>query len=116
MKRRHLIGLVLASALAVACGGARQRQPVTDQPRTTVQVENQGFLDMVIYLLIGSQRVRLGTASGSSTSVFRIPPQYVFGASSLQFLADPIGSNRSPISDTIVVSPGDQVRLIIPPT
>ena len=114
MKRRQLFGLALAP-LAVACGAARQRQPAQSEPRTTVRVDNQGYLDMVIYLLIGSQRVRLGTASGSSTATFRIPPQYVFGASSLQFLADPIGSNRTPISDTIVVSPGDEVRLIIPP-
>ena len=114
MRRRQLVLLAFAP-LAVACA-ARQRQPAAAQPRTSVRVENQGFLDMVIYLMVGSQRVRLGTASGNSTSLFRIPPQYVFGASSLQFMADPIGSSRTPISDTIVVSPGDEVRLIIPPT
>ena len=31
------------------------------------------------------------------------------------FLADPIGSNRTPVSDEITVQPGDQVRLVLPP-
>ncbi len=72
---------------------------------------------MVIYLLQGGggTRIRLGTANGNSTSTFTIPQQYVFGVSSLQFLADPVGGTRTPVSDQIQVSPGDQVRLIIPP-
>jgi hypothetical protein len=113
MNRRAYLALMLASGVA-ACGGAR-RPPGAAQPVTTVRVDNQSYLDMVIYLLAGSQRIRLGTAGGSSTTTLRIPPQYVFGLTSLQFLADPIGSGRTPVSDTITVSPGDEVRLVIPP-
>ncbi|MGQ0648698.1 MAG: hypothetical protein ACT4P7_14150 [Gemmatimonadaceae bacterium] len=115
MNRRRYLAVLLALS-AAACGGARQGSAGTAQPTTTVRVENQSYLDMVIYLIAGSQRIRLGTAGGNSTTTLRIPQQYVFGVSSLQFLADPIGSNRTPISDTIAVSPGDQVRLMIPPT
>jgi hypothetical protein len=34
---------------------------------------------------------------------------------SLRFLADPIGSNRTPISEEITVEVGDEVVLRIPP-
>jgi len=110
--RRNFV-CVAAALVLTACGGARS--PASDQPQTTLRVENQGFLDMTIYLLVGSQRVRLGIATGNSTTVMRIPSQYVFGATSLRFLADPIGGNRTPVSESITVSPGDEVGLIIPP-
>jgi hypothetical protein len=71
---------------------------------------------MTIYLLAGSQRIRLGQAGGNSTTTLRIPSQYVFGATSLRFLADPIGSNRTPVSESITVTPGDEIGLVIPPT
>jgi hypothetical protein len=112
MTRRIFICAAAALALS-ACGGARSQ--ASDQPQTTLRVENQGFLDMTIYLLAGSQRVRLGIATGNSTTVMRIPSQYVFGATSLRFLADPIGGNRTPVSESITVTPGDEVGLVIPP-
>lgn len=113
MHRRQWLALTLTAGL-VACGGAR-RTPPDAQPETTVEVDNQGFLDMTIYLIAGSARIRLGIAGGARVTTLRIPPQYVFGVSSLQFLADPIGGRRAPVSDTINVSPGDRLRLVIPP-
>lgn len=115
LRRSFVRALPLATAGAVAACRSGSRAPAPPQPRTTVRVENQGFSDMVIYLINGGQRIRLGTATGNGTTTFTIPPQFVFGVSSLQFLADPIGGNRTPVSDAIQVSPGDQVRLIIPP-
>ncbi len=53
--------------------------------------------------------------SGNSTGVLRIPPSFVQPGVQLRFLADPIGGSRSPVSDQIVVSPGDEVQLTIPP-
>ena len=54
-------------------------------------------------------------APGNSTTTFTIPANLIFGATPLRFLADPIGSNRTPVSDEITVQPGDQVRLVLPP-
>lgn len=107
--------LLLALALSVAGCGGRRRGPAPPQgPRTTVRVENQNFLDMNIYVLNGSQRVRLGNVSGVSTRVFTIPPNLVFGIGSLRFQADPVGSGRTPISQEISVRAGDEVLLVIP--
>lgn len=113
LSRRNFLVLTL-SMTAVACGGAR-RPPSTTDAQTTVRVQNQGFLDRVIYLVTGSQRIRLGQVTGNSTAVLRIPSQYVFGASEMRFIADPIGSNVAPISESITVIPGDEVILTIPP-
>jgi hypothetical protein len=98
------------------CGAARQGGPRGSDPVTMLQVENQSFLDMNIYLVTsGGARIRMGTASGNSSTNLQIPATYVFGGSELRFLADPIGSQRTPISQSITVFPGDTVRLIIPP-
>ncbi|MBV6521550.1 MAG: hypothetical protein MNPFHGCM_01689 [Gemmatimonadaceae bacterium] len=86
-----------------------------EQPQTLLTVDNQNFLDFTIYLLAGGQRVRLGTATGNRKTRLIIPAQYIFGATTLQFQADPIGGNRAPVSYPLTVSPGDEVELTIPP-
>ncbi len=109
------VALVAASVGLNACGASRQG-PRGSDPATMLQVDNQSFLDMNIYLVTtGGARIRMGTASGNSSTTLRVPSTYVFGGSELRFLADPIGSNRTPISQGITVFPGDTVRLIIPP-
>ena len=115
MTRRQCITLLAAAAL-VACGPRAASTTNGTERATTVRVDNRSYLDMNIFLIAGSQRIRLGTAGGNKQTVLRIPAQYVFGISSLQFMADPIGGTRTPVSDTINVSPGDEVQLIIPPT
>lgn len=113
MRVSRRLFVIAAVGLLAAC--ARSRVPIDPNAPTTVRVENQASLDMNIYVLRGSERIRLGTASGLGTSVFTIPRHVIFGATPLRFLADPIGSNRTPVSDEIVVTAGDQVTLRIPP-
>jgi hypothetical protein len=107
--------LTLAAALA-ACGGSRRYTPANAEERTTLVVENQSFYEMNVYLIRGAQRIRLGTARGNMKTTLPIPQSYLFGPTPLRFLADPIGSRRTPVSDEITVSPGDQVVLTIPPS
>ncbi len=80
-----------------------------------LRVDNQSFADMTIYALRGSQKVRLGLATGLKVSLLTIPSSVIFGVTPLKFLADPIGSTRMPVSDEISVTPGDVVTLTIPP-
>jgi hypothetical protein len=111
--KRVLPALLLAASLA--CGGRNGgSNPSPDDP-AMLQVENRGFADMVIYAISGAQRFRLGLATGNSTKSFTIPRGLLRGAGPLRFLADPIGGRRTPISEDIVVQPGDVVSLTIPP-
>jgi hypothetical protein len=83
----------------------------------TLQVDNQGFLDMTVYVLDGANRQRLGIARGHSTTQLTIPDHQVRGGSgSLKFYCDPIGGEGLPVSEEIVVEPGDTVELTIPPS
>jgi hypothetical protein len=110
-----LCAILLAGATTTACYGTGKNAP-TPVPRTTVRVVNQGFLDRNIYVVRGSERIRLGTVPGNSSQVLTIPSSVVQSAITLRFIADPIGANSPPASEEISVSPGDQVVLTIPPS
>lgn len=108
---KKLLG-ILALVLA-AC--FHNSAPGPTQPETTLRVQNQAFSDMTIYMLRGSERVRLGTAVGLSTVILTIPSRVLHGPTALRFLADPIGGPRQPVTEEITVSAGDEVTLMIPP-
>ena len=85
-------------------------------PPTFVEVDNQAFLDANVYVMRSTQRIRLGYAPGGRRSTFRIPPDLVFGPTSLAFVIDFVGSRQAPRSDRINVNPGDTVLLVVPPS
>ncbi|HMI47204.1 MAG TPA: hypothetical protein VK481_00880 [Gemmatimonadaceae bacterium] len=104
--------LVTASACKTLGHGSGSSDP---NAPTVIEVDNQGFLDMNVFAIRSSQRVRLGTAPGNSKSRFTIPPSLVSGLTPLRFVADPIGGRRASVSEEITVAPGDTVGLQIPP-
>ena len=108
------IGALLIGAILTGCTSAPRSEVDLINERTTLSVDNQSFSDMTIYATRG-QRVRLGTARGKSRTVLTIPTALVTGTTTLQFIADPIGSSRAAVSEEIQVSPGDSVGITIPP-
>lgn len=120
MRIAHQLSVaVLALALA-GCAhrrtapGAAEGAP--EQVQTALVVDNQGYLDRTIYVMRSSQRVRLGLANGNSRARFILPSNIMFGATPLRFVADPIGGRSAAVSMEIVVNPGDEVMLRIPPS
>jgi hypothetical protein len=105
---------VFVLGFLAACAGRSPETGPKPASSAMVQVENQGFTDMVIYAISGGQRVRLGMTTGNSTKTFTVP-RYLTGAGPIRFLADPIGGNRTPVSEEMTVQPGDLVTLTIPP-
>jgi hypothetical protein len=108
------LSLLLLGVPACAGTGGGTSNPSPDEP-TVVQVDNQGFTDMTVYVVRNSQRVRLGTATGNSKTNFTLPRSVAGGLASLRFIADPIGGRRNSVSQEITVAPGDTVVLTIPP-
>ncbi|MEA2723204.1 MAG: hypothetical protein QOH59_975 [Gemmatimonadales bacterium] len=102
-------------AILIACAPRSEEAAPEPESLAQVQVQNQGFTDMVIYAINGGQRVRLGLATGNSTKTFTIPRYLTTGAGPIRFLADPIGGDRTPVSEEMSVRPGDLVTLTIPP-
>lgn len=84
--------------------------------RTTVTVDNQNYLDMSVYVYRGGQRYRLGSLSGLNTRTFVLPEHLLFGLTTLRFQVDPVARPNSPLSDEVMVRPGDEIVLRIPPT
>jgi hypothetical protein len=114
---RNLLLLLLPVLLLAGCAGTRSRGAADDGSlRTTVEVENRSWSAVNVYAVRGGQRVRLGTVQAVSTSVLTIPTAVVSGVTSLSFLIDPIGSNRTPITQEISVREGDQITLYVPNT
>lgn len=109
----RLLLLVLAPLLLMGCGAARPAGSATDG--ATLRVENQAFNDMTIYAVAGAQSIRLGTVTGNSTAVLRIPATVVGMGQDMSFRADPIGSSAVSSSFTIFVAPGEEVTITIPP-
>jgi hypothetical protein len=117
--RRLLSAWALATVAALGLGCAKpQPDPHDVAPRgeAVLVVDNQGFLDMNIYLVrAGNIRQRIGTAKGLGRTQFVLRTDVIGGGTDLQFLADPIGGRRTPVSQQIYVRPGDVIELQIPP-
>lgn len=114
--RLALVAAVGSGSLAAGCMPGTDPETAAEPAEPAyLRVENRAFLDMTIYVFRSSQRMRLGQATGNSTTRFRIPDNLLFGATGLRFQADPIGGSRTPVSQEISVSPGDEVTLMIPP-
>ncbi len=109
--------ITIAAVIGIGAGCNRNRVQTEIDPNapTIVVVDNQAFLDMTIYVFEGARRVRLGMATGHSQTKFTLPKYLVRSITPIRFQADPIGSDRAPISNEITVSPGDEVTLRIPP-
>jgi len=107
---------LLATALfaTAACTGHGKDAPRPHE-LTSVNVDNQAWLDVNVYALNGSQRTRLGTVTAHSARTYRIPDSIVGLGRELQFLVDPVGSTVQGTSFNIYVTPGTTVRLTVPP-
>jgi hypothetical protein len=115
---RFIISLFLAASVSLSAACARSSHMPEDAPeRTVLKVENQGFADMNIFVLPEtSNRVRLGTVTGTSNAYFTLPAYLLRGIRELRFQALPIATPRGPVTESITVTPGDTVVLTIPPS
>jgi hypothetical protein len=115
--RFTMASLMLAFAVTLlGCHHSGPPRSGDESPQvTTIDVQNQGFNDMTIYAIAGGARTRLGIANGNKTTTLTIPAYLVSTTTFFRFVADPIGGNRTPVTEEIDVSPGDQLVMIINP-
>lgn len=110
------LSLLVITTLAMGCARSSHLPQASEMERTVLKVENRGFPDMNIWVVPqASGRVRLGTVTGNSTAYFTLPEYVVRGMRELSFQALPIATPRGPVTESIVVTPGDTLVLIIPP-
>jgi hypothetical protein len=111
---RPFVALLLL--LVGSCGPRTSADPSNPPPpETTVEVRNQKLVDMTVFALNGGRRIRLGLVPAVSTRTFTVPPNLIFEMATLRFLADPVGSNAQQVSEELLVHPGDQLTVTLPP-
>ncbi len=118
MRKLGAVAAVLLVLVLGACasGGGNGGGRASAEEATYVVVDNRSQYDMTIYVVRDSgQRVRIGRATSVSRARLLIPSDLLFGPTSLRFLADPLAGGRSPVSHQIVISPGEDITLTIPP-
>jgi len=115
---RYVPAFVMAIGLTLGAACARSSHMPEEAPqRTVLKVENQGYPDMNIFVVPeSSNRVRLGTVTGTSNAYFTLPDYLLRGSRELRFQALPIATPRGSVSQSIIVTPGDTVVLVIPPS
>ena len=113
---RIVVAASLVALVAVqAAGCARKaKTPVANGldpfPDGVVSVQNDNWLDVVIYAVNGSSKFRLGSVTGVSSGTFRLASG-ISPSGSVRLLVDPIGAPKGYLTDAITVSPGQRIEL-----
>ena len=106
------LDLILVAAIG-AChskGEAAGAEPKAD-PNTPVllEVENHYLGDVVIYLMQGNQRDRLGMVTALSKATYTFPYRRLGVTGNTRLLAYPIAGRSAYASDPLLVQPGQSV-------
>ena len=99
-------------AHGIRTGGRQQERTFCAKSTATLYVQNDNWLDIVIYAVRGGSRFRLGQVTSVQSAVFELPPAALGATSSLFILADPIGTSRAYemfATDDIMLAPGHTI-------
>jgi hypothetical protein len=111
--RDVLWGLMLVAAVA-GCrskGAKTSPEPEADpNSPVVVEVENHYHGDVVIYLMQGSHRERLGMVTALSTASFSFPWSRLQMSGSNRLLAYPIAGPAAHASEPLNVQPGQSIK------
>jgi hypothetical protein len=109
--RNTLVAAVAAAALGACAPAAEHAKLGNPESQTTLIVKNNNWQEVVIYMVRGATRARLGSVAGMGTGRFRLSDTMVSSAGDVRIMADPVGSTRSYTSPVIDVLPGAEVEL-----
>jgi hypothetical protein len=113
-----------ATALVVlttsACSGTPERRFIiggggSRSQEIRVEVVNDNFLDMGIFVMEGSTNWRLGDVTGKTTATFTLDLGQISPSGGLRLLADPVGSREAYLSDAVAIYPGVTVVFNVAP-
>lgn len=105
--------VAISTVLIASAAGCVKHSIVPDDDGSdtiTIRVSNNNVLDMTVYAVNQSMRVRLGTVTTSSSQRFTVSLRQVSPTGELQLLADPVGSRRGMTSEMIHVFGGQAVE------
>src|SRR5882724_6797921 len=124
MASNRLRALRLPAALAVLLFAApacfifnRENKTAASSPaisapegEVALSVTNHNYLDVVVYVLHDGLQTRVGTVTGSSSTVFFLPARLLGQAREIRLYGDAIGSDAYVRTDILVVQRGQYIE------
>ena len=111
MPRIALTAVLLSALTACTHTGSEQDfgfgGPIDDG--AIISVDNQYFGEMIIYILEGSARTRVGTVAALSSAKLTVPDQLV--GVNVQLQANPLSPGVGFTSQHLLIAPGSNVAL-----
>ncbi len=113
--RRTACALFLAAVTVASsgCGGRHdfEEEPEADpQAPTPLTVNNNNWLDVVVWVLHDGELTRVGTVTAASSSEFALAPWMIGPSRSIRLTAHPIGGTGAVGTDLIHVQPGQFIE------
>jgi len=109
-----LVGLlVVANACFLFNHGKKDEEStVLESPEGEIalNVTNHNYLDVVVYVLHDGIQTRVGTVTGSSSTVFFLPTRLLGQGREIQLYGDAIGNDSYARTDIIVVQRGQYIE------
>ena len=104
--------LLGASGCFIFHRAAPNPQPAFEAPagEIALNVTNHNFLDVVVYVLHDGQQTRVGTVTGSSSSLLFVPFRLLGLGHELQLYGRAIGSDSFARTQTLVVQQGQYIE------
>lgn len=111
--RLHVLLAAAVLGALVVLSGCSKRIPGPAAPATTLHVENQGFLDVNVFVMRspGSRGLRLGTVNGNSSRTFRVRLSDLQGGGQMVLQVRAISGRSTWTSPTLSVDIGTVARL-----
>lgn len=114
---RLAVALVALLVVADACfvfnhGKKDEQSTVVEGPEGEIalNVTNHNFLDVVVYVLHDGLQTRVGTVTGSSSTVFFLPTRLLGQGREIQLYGDAIGNDTYARTDILVVQRGQYIE------
>jgi hypothetical protein len=99
-----------------ACGGGRvAARPLSAAESIQLRVTNINWADINVYAVRGLTRSRIGFVTSLTTRSFRVPGSSMPDGT-LRLLIDPVGSEKTYVTEAIVAASGQRVELTVMPT
>ena len=86
--------------------------PATNVPEGEIalSVTNHNYLDVVVYVLHDGLQTRVGTVTGSSSTVLFLAARLLGQAREIQLYGHAIGSDANVRTDILIVQPGQYIE------
>jgi hypothetical protein len=113
---RHAISIAAIGLLAGCAHGAGSGAQPAPAPgpedEVLLDVTNNTWSDLDVFVYAGTNRARVGTVVSMGTSHVSLSPN-ILGSGSVQIRAEPIGHGTPFTSDPIDVQRGERIRLTV---